>query len=86
MTLKKKKKSKATLTQNIEPSGKLSYKLAGQQEMPIIQQAIKKKGWQECSGKTIYVTVLRLEKQTAALSASRIRYKSSQVFNQNGNK
>lgn len=54
--------------------------------MPIIQQAIKKIGWQECSGKTIYVTVLRLKKQTAALSASRIGYKSSQVFNQNGNK
>lgn len=62
MTLKKKKsqpkKSKATLTENTEPIGKLSYKLAGQQEMPIIQQAIKKIGWQECCGKNIYVTVL----------------------------
>lgn len=37
-----KEKSKATLTQNTEPSGKLSDKWICQQEMPITQQAVKK--------------------------------------------
>lgn len=53
-----KEKSKAILTQNIEPSGKLPNEWVGQQEMPIAQQAVKKIRWQERSGKTIYVTVL----------------------------
>lgn len=35
------KEVKATLTQNTEPSGKLSNKWICQQEMPITQQAVK---------------------------------------------